>query len=160
MAILTRNNIKYLVGHCSAARNTKVEDISDIDAMHKAKGWSQVGYHYFICRSGLIQVGRPEWVQGAHVYGYNQESLGFCLGGGLDANGKILEGFENAFTPEQGNSLISLLYSLTRKYPKAEVVGHRDLSPDVNGDGEITREEWLKNCPCFDINEWMNINIR
>jgi N-acetyl-anhydromuramyl-L-alanine amidase AmpD len=36
-----------------------------------------------------------------------------------------------------------------RKYPNAKVVGHRDLSPDLNGDGKITPNEWVKLCPCF-----------
>jgi hypothetical protein len=25
------------------------------------------------------------------------------------------------------------------------------LSPDLNGDGLITSDEWLKTCPCFDV---------
>lgn len=28
--------------------------------------------------------------------------------------------------------------------------GHRDLSPDLNHNGEIEPEEWVKQCPCFD----------
>ena len=31
--------------------------------------------------------------------------------------------------------------------------GHRDLSPDLNGNGEIEPEEWVKACPCFDAEE-------
>ena len=27
---------------------------------------------------------------------------------------------------------------------------NRDFSPDLNGDGKITRNEWIKACPCFD----------
>ncbi|MDY5354364.1 MAG: N-acetylmuramoyl-L-alanine amidase, partial [Bacteroides pyogenes] len=26
----------------------------------------------------------------------------------------------------------------------------RDLSPDLDGNGEIEPEEWIKACPCFD----------
>jgi N-acetylmuramoyl-L-alanine amidase len=33
------------------------------------------------------------------------------------------------------------------------VCGHRDLSPDLNGDGEIEPEEWIKACPCFEVKE-------
>ncbi len=35
------------------------------------------------------------------------------------------------------------------------VCGHRDLSPDLDGDGEIEPEEWIKACPCFEASkEW------
>lgn len=30
------------------------------------------------------------------------------------------------------------------------MVGHRDLSPDLNGDGVVRENEWVKACPCFD----------
>ena len=30
------------------------------------------------------------------------------------------------------------------------IFGHRDLSPDTDGNGHITPNEWLKQCPCFD----------
>ncbi len=44
------------------------------------------------------------------------------------------------------------------KYPKAKIVGHRDLSPDKNDDGEITSDEWLKSCPCFNAEiEYMDL---
>ena len=29
-------------------------------------------------------------------------------------------------------------------------LGHRDLSPDVNGNGEVEPMEWTKACPCFE----------
>ena len=35
--------------------------------------------------------------------------------------------------------------STARDIPKI----HRDLSPDLNGNGEIEPEEWIKACPCF-----------
>ncbi|KAA3861402.1 N-acetylmuramoyl-L-alanine amidase, partial [Bacteroides ovatus] len=34
-------------------------------------------------------------------------------------------------------------------YPNCRICGHRDLSPDLNGNGEIEPEEWIKACPCF-----------
>ena len=39
---------------------------------------------------------------------------------------------------------------LKKKYPKAVIQGHRDFSPDLNKDGKITPNEWIKLCPCFD----------
>jgi N-acetyl-anhydromuramyl-L-alanine amidase AmpD len=51
-------------------------------------------------------------------------------------------------------SLVSTVQYLKGLYPSAEVLGHRDLSPDKNNDGKITPDEWLKACPCFDVREW------
>jgi N-acetylmuramoyl-L-alanine amidase len=31
-----------------------------------------------------------------------------------------------------------------------QIVGHRDLSPDTNGNGVVELHEWVKMCPCFD----------
>lgn len=33
------------------------------------------------------------------------------------------------------------------------IVGHRDLSPDKNGNGKIETREWVKVCPTFDAIE-------
>ena len=47
------------------------------------------------------------------------------------------ENFSN--TAAQKRTLLTLLYSLRTDYPKAEILGHRDL-PGVK-----------KSCPCFDV---------
>ena len=45
------------------------------------------------------------------------------------------------------------LYRQAAEYPEAKVVGHRDLSPDLNGNGEVEPMEWTKECPCFKVRE-------
>jgi len=35
------------------------------------------------------------------------------------------------------------------------VCGHRDLSPDTNGNGQTESTEWLKTCPGFDVRAWL-----
>ena len=37
------------------------------------------------------------------------------------------------------------------KFKIVEVLGHRDTSPDLDGDGIVEPEEWTKMCPCFDV---------
>ena len=44
-----------------------------------------------------------------------------------------------------------LVKTLLKQYPGSRVCGHRDLSPDLNANGEIEPEEWIKQCPCFDV---------
>ena len=42
---------------------------------------------------------------------------------------------------------------MLKDYPGSRLCGHRDLSPDLNHNGEIEPEEWMKACPCFDAEE-------
>lgn len=73
--------ITKIVFHCSASDNP-TQDIKDIRHYHKAiKGWSDVGYHYFIKKDGTIQPGRPISKMGAHVRGHNRDSIGVCFAG-------------------------------------------------------------------------------
>lgn len=39
------------------------------------------------------------------------------------------------------------------------IVGHRDLSPDKDGDGVVERHEWLKRCPNFDVSSWVKTSF-
>ncbi|WP_239063863.1 N-acetylmuramoyl-L-alanine amidase, partial [Bacteroides sp. 51] len=84
---------------------------------------------------------------GAHARGYNSRSIGIAYEGGLDSLGNPWD----TRTLKQRNSLQVLVDSLLRDFPDAKVAGHRDLSPDLDGDGEISPAEWIKSCPCFDV---------
>jgi len=128
--MLEVNNIRYLVVHCSDTPDNEPITARDIHTMHLGFGWHGVGYHRVINRSGIIEQGRPDYWIGAHVYGHNEVSLGVCLIGRTE------------FTDEQFQSLESVLLEWTKKYPNAEVVGHRDF------------EYTDKTCPNFDANKW------
>ena len=79
---------------------------------------------------------RPVEKAGAHVRGYNANSIGVCYEGGLDAQGRPAD----TRTPEQRHSLRVLIRVLLKDYPGCRVVGHRDLSPDRNGNGVVEPE--------------------
>jgi len=142
-----RKTTSYIVVHVSAIRPSQTSSAADIDRWHKARGWSGIGYHYVIRRNGTLEKGRDLDQIGAHVSGYNSTSIGVCLEGGLDDNGKP----SDTRTPEQVSTLWNLLESLTSEYPGSVICGHRDLSPDRDGDGIIEAHEHLKACPCFDV---------
>lgn len=133
----------YIVVHCSATQNLEKYTWKDIDAMHRAKGWACIGYHYVIRTDGTIEEGRPLKAIGAHAKGYNNVSVGICLIGGIDANGKSV----NNFTHNQLMSLFNLVEWLKTDALKPiavnnlKVVGHRDLGAK-------------KDCPCFDVIPW------
>jgi hypothetical protein len=49
---------------------------------HRGKGWSDIGYHYIVDRSGVVWQGRDvtKW-QGAHVKNRNENNIGvMCMG--------------------------------------------------------------------------------
>ena len=127
--------INKLIVHCSATPPSMYCDAATIRDWHVNKnGWSDIGYHYVICRDGAIEAGRDEGTPGAHAKGFNGESIGICLVGGVDENNKP----QANFTASQYASLESILRDLLQSYPGAKVLGHRDL-PNV-----------AKDCPCFD----------
>jgi N-acetyl-anhydromuramyl-L-alanine amidase AmpD len=144
--------IKLLVVHCSATPASRDIGVAEIRAWHKAKRppWKDVGYHYVIRRDGTVEKGRADTVMGAHVVGHNDGSLGICLVGGVKPDNTA----ETNFTAQQYESLHQLLTNLSGRYPKARVCGHRDLSPDRNGDGKVAPGEWVKACPTFDVAAW------
>lgn len=145
-----RKSTKLIVLHVTATQAKTDIGVAEVRTMHKALGWKDCGYHYVIRRNGVVEAGRPEGDVGSHVAGFNSIALGISLVGGIDANGKP----ENNATPEQWAALIKLLAKLTVKYPDAKVCGHRDLSPDKDGDGIIEPSEHMKACPCFDAIPW------
>lgn len=55
--------------------------VADIHQWHLNKGWSGIGYNFFIRKNGKIYRGRPEWAVGAHAQGYNSRSIGVCFEG-------------------------------------------------------------------------------
>lgn len=144
------SNIKYIVIHCSATKAQQDIGRNTIADWHKAKGWNDIGYHFVIRRNGTLEMGRPLSDVGAHAYGYNRMSWGVCMVGGLDYLSKPYDNFTDA----QFATLKTVIQVLKAIAPDAEVLGHRDLSPDINNDGVIDKWEWLKACPCFDVKTW------
>ena len=148
------NAIHTLVIHCSATREGVWITAADIDKMHKARNppFAMIGYHRVYLLDGSVTQGRPYTRRGAHVSGNNINTLGLCLVGGLDANGRPFDTFTNA----QRHALFADILTIRNLCPNIKkICGHRDFSPDLNGDGFITPDEWIKLCPCFDVTRWL-----
>jgi len=143
--------VEYLVVHCSATAASPTITASTIEGWHRKQGWKDIGYHFVVLTDGSWQVGRPLTVMGAHVGpAYNRRSLGICMVGGADANGRAVNNFHAA----QFQGLETLLRNLRTSYQNAVICGHRDLSPDRDGDGIVEPHEWVKQCPSFDVRAW------
>ena len=126
--------VTLIIVHCSANKAGSALRLADIDRYHRSLGWKGCGYHYVIPTDGTIETGRDEARIGAHCRNHNRHSIGVCYVGGLASDGKTPA---DTRTPRQRAALRKLLEQLHRKYPKALIVGHRDLDPQ-------------KACPCFD----------
>jgi N-acetylmuramoyl-L-alanine amidase len=169
-----KRKLNAIVIHCAATPNGKDIKVAAIDAMHKARGFKRdsqavrslnpdlkhIGYHYVIEVDGTIRTGRGIEEVGAHVQGSNSKSIGICLIG------------TDKFTDAQWTALRTLVIGLAAEISGRDIMhvdsalaaykdmgisikGHRDYSPDLNGDGQITRNEWIKICPGFEVASWI-----
>ena len=127
--------ITQLIIHCSATPEGKDYTVADIDRWHRQRGFKMIGYHYVIYRDGSIHTGRPLEMVGAHCTGHNTHSVGICYIGGLAPNGRA----KDTRTPEQKDSLWTLVQALLKQFPNATVHGHREFAN--------------KDCPCFDVKD-------
>lgn len=151
---LSKRNIKEIIIHCTATREGSNLTAADIKKMHLARGFSDIGYHYLVYLDGTISMGRDVNIAGAHCLNHNTYSIGVAYIGGVDRFNVP----KDTRTEKQKTSLKYLLIQLKKLYPKARILGHRDTSPDLNGNGLIEPKEWVKACPCFNAaEEYSNI---
>lgn len=141
------NKPTYIIIHCSATREDKDFTEYDLDVCHRRRGFNGAGYHFYIRKNGDIKSTRPIEKIGAHAKGFNRESIGICYEGGLDKNGKA----KDTRTDAQKKAMRELVQDICHRHDIIDILGHRDTSPDKNGNGIVEKCEWMKECPCFDV---------
>lgn len=158
--------INRIFVHCTASwqETTTVESLK---AEFRQKGWKNPGYHWVIFPNGKIVQLLSEDNVANGVKDYNANSIHVAWVGGIcyqtvkDENGwpkKKIASVDNR-TPNQKQALFDLLTKLKLRYRNAQIMGHRDISPDLNHNGVIDPWERIKDCPCFDVMiEYMDIN--
>ena len=137
--MMSADSIKFLVLHCSASRCDQDYSVEQLRRGHKARGFYDIGYHFYIRKDGTMTQHRKLLEVGAHARPYNRCSIGICYEGGLDEHGKPY----NTMTAEQETRLVDLFRNLKILFPKAKIVGHRDLPGTTP-----------KECPCLDAGSW------
>lgn len=144
--------IDSIIIHCSATPCGTDFTAADIDRWHRQRSFNGIGYHFVIRLDGTIEDGRPIGKPGAHCIGWNNRSIGICYIGGLDRYGQPAD----TRTHEQKEAMKALVNRLQHEYFGIRtILGHRDTSPDLNGDGRIEPNEFIKACPCFDVRTWL-----
>ena len=134
--------IDMIIIHCSATRADCDYPFEALRRDHLERGFTDVGYHFYIRKDGRIADGRPVALAGAHALGWNAHSIGICYEGGLDAHGLPAD----TRTEAQRHAMRVLIRVLRLAYPTiAHVMGHRDTGAP-------------KACPCFDVatDPWCN----
>lgn len=110
--------------HCSASDSPAHDNVETIRLWHKARGFNDIGYHFFINKTGNILKGRSVELIPAAQVGHNKNSIAICLGG------------LNHFSQEQFFSLKKLCAEIKAVLPKVTFHGHCEVSS--------------KSCPNFD----------
>jgi hypothetical protein len=84
-AMAPTRKITDIAVHCTATPEGREVTMEELDAWHKARGFSKqkisghyCGYHYVVALDGTIMCGRDLREIGAHVKGYKSISVGAC----------------------------------------------------------------------------------
>jgi len=125
--------INKIIVHCSATREGENFEVADIRKWHLARGFNDIGYHFYIDLYGEIHKGRDISKIGAHCKGHNRNSIGICYCGGVEADGKTPK---DTRTSEQRKALVAVIRTLKAMYPEAIVYSHNEFAN--------------KACPSFD----------
>lgn len=125
--------IDKIIVHCSDTDHPDHDNVEAIRQMHMRRGWSDIGYHFFINKHGHIADGRPITKSGSHCVGQNLRSIGICVSG------------RKEFYDTQFRQLNFLIRSLMKWYniPKEKIFPHNFFNKN-------------KSCPNFSIEKiWL-----
>jgi murein L,D-transpeptidase YcbB/YkuD len=121
--------------HCSASNNPAHDNVATMRRWHKQKGWSDVGYHFFIRKDGMLEEGRSLERTPAAQANHNTGTIAICCHG-LD---------KAKFTEAQFDTLRTLCGDIDIAYG-GEVTFH--------GHCEVS----AKSCPVFDYRAVLSLD--
>jgi len=121
--------------HCSASDVASHDNVATIRKWHLARGFSDIGYHFFIHKSGKISRGRDIEKTPAAQGGNNTGTIAICL------HGLIKE----KFTQAQYDAVGELCKEINNAYSKdISFHGHKEVS--------------AKACPVFDYQKVLKLD--
>ena len=140
-----KRDIKRVFVHCTGTRPSAT--VESVKQGFRRLGWANPGYHFLVDQWGVIHTLLPIDRIANGVRGYNATAVHVAYIGGLNARRQPAD----TRTVAQARSLRAAVRALLMDYPGAQVLGHRDISPDLNGNGIVDPWERIKECPCFDV---------
>ena len=129
-------SITEIIIHCSDTPDGQRFYAKDIDSWHRKRGFDGIGYHFVVPVDGRLEQGRRVGRIGAHAKPWNRNSIGICMIG------------RDRFSLPAWDCLRTLVVGLHSVYPKARIMGHRDV-PGV-----------AKTCPNFDVAAWVSLGFQ
>jgi N-acetylmuramoyl-L-alanine amidase len=182
----SRRKISLVAIHCSATpddrtlfyndvgtRNLRTP-VDEIDTWHWDRGFRRksaaikafnptlraIGYHFVIARNGAVFTGRHPDEVPAHAKGFNTQAMSICLIGSkqytLPQWSQLAELVRNVCAA----CAVPLMITRPASPSPRGVCGHRDLSPDLDHNGRITPNEFVKLCPGFNVCEWLSGDLK
>ena len=130
-----RRTVRRVFLHCSADDRAKYDNAETMHRWHKEKGWAGIGYHFFIRKSGEVQVGRDINKTPSAQRGHNIGTIAICC------HGLKVE----KFTEAQQMSLYAMCAEINRQYGgHVTFHGHKEVA--------------AKACPVFPYRRWLNLD--
>lgn len=135
----TKRAMAEIIHHCTATPDKADYSVRDIRAWHLQRGFTDIGYHYVIRPTGLIETGRPLGQIGAHTMNQNSGTIGIAYVGGLTASGRQPADTRTAW---QQVAQYLLVHMLLNRYPSiTRITGHNQYA--------------AKACPSYDVqSDW------
>lgn len=128
-----KRKVSKIYIHCSASDHKEHDNVDYINKLHLKRGWSGIGYHYFINKDGIISHGRDLERIPAAQKGHNYGSIAICVSGLKE------------FTRPQLDALKDLCYTINQSYNGGVTFhGHCEVS--------------LKTCPVFDYKKVLGLS--
>jgi len=146
-------DISEVVVHASETYTNANIGAEEIHVHNNEQGFDGIQYHFVIRRDGRLQRGMPlEKVGSAsNVNGHDKRCIDVLLIGGINAPSGTdnPEDYRSAqsFTRIQMETLEAVLEAFYRRYPGGQVMGHNDLSAEIED-------------PYFDVTEYAKTLFR
>lgn len=151
-------NITHIFIHCSAGFG----DHAAMQRHWRSVGWRNEGYHRIVYTNGMIikAVDFSRVTNG--VANWNSRSIHICYQGGV--NRQNVNQVVDTRTPEQNAGMITCInealdwcrtFMPASAVAKIKILGHRDISPDKNLNGRVDSWERIKECPSFEVADWL-----
>jgi N-acetylmuramoyl-L-alanine amidase len=144
----SRDFTEFVVHWTESFKNQNLT-AEDIHEWHLDKGYTGIGYHYIITRSGILQRGRPLNIIGDHApeFNHNQYSIGIAFVGGYNCSigTKNPDRFlsSESFTQSQWTTFDMFCEAFYTVLPAGQAWGHNDVS-DMNTDPGFNVQKFVK----------------